>query len=136
MYDFRHSGRPTYVIVSGRETTVLSWAGGCMLSAWAGLGAGVLLQRKRLPVDGITLTVFTLFTIFVIYGGIMNIYAWVHASAINGEALSAAGLRVLYISGVPYDAYHASTAALCVFLFGNSIIRKLERIKIKYGIYK
>lgn len=123
-----------YRIWPGDDGTFLGWR--LYAFGLGGLGAGVLLQRKRLPVDGITLTVFTLFTTFVIYGGIMNIYAWVHASAINGEALSAAGLRVLYISGVPYDAYHASTAALCVFLFGNSIIRKLERIKIKYGIYK
>ena len=30
----------------------------------------------------------------------------------------------------------AATAALCVFIFGDAMIKKLERIKIKYGIYR
>ncbi len=123
-----------YQIAPGEDETFFGWR--LYAFGFAGLCAGVLLQRKRLPVDGITLTLFTFFTTFIIYGGIMNIYAWVHASIVNDESLSMAGLRTLYISGVPYDIYHGATAALCVFLFGNSIIKKLERIKIKYGIYK
>jgi len=88
-------------------------------------------------VDGITLAVFTFFTTFIIYGGIMNLCALViSAGTPGGNSLSLESMRVLYISGVPYDAFHAGSAALCLFLFGNSIIRKLERIKIKYGIYK
>ncbi|MGN0658475.1 MAG: ECF transporter S component [Emergencia sp.] len=103
----------------------------------AGLLAGVLIQRRRLPVDGITLTVYTFLTVFVIYGGVMNICALVTSAGIpGGNTLDLAGLRALYISGMPYDLYHAGTAALCAFFFGDSIIRKLERIKIKYGIYK
>ena len=64
----------------------------------------------------------------------MNICAMITMP--GNSDISMKALRVLYISGAPYDAYHAVTAALCVFLFGSSIIRKLERIKIKYGIYK
>ena len=43
---------------------------------------------------------------------------------------------LLYITGAPYDAVHAATAAVFIFLFGDLIIRKLERVKIKYGIYR
>ena len=125
----------SYQLWPGRDKSLIGWR----LYAFGLLGllAGMLLQRKRLPVDGITLAVFTFFTTFIIYGGIMNLCALViSAGTPGGNSLSLESMRVLYISGVPYDAFHAGSAALCIFLFGNSIIRKLERIKIKYGIYK
>ena len=102
-----------------------------------GLLAGVLVQRRRLPVDDVTLTVFTFLTTFIIYGGLMNICAMVTAASIPGaDPISWTTLKVLYISGVPYDAAHAGTAAIFNFFFGDKIIRKLERIKLKYGIYR
>ena len=125
----------SYQLWPGRDKSLIGWR----LYAFGLLGllAGMLLQRKRLPVDGITLALFTFFTTFIIYGGIMNICALVTSAGVpGGNSLSLESMRVLYISGAPYDAFHAGSAALCIFLFGNSIIRKLERIKIKYGIYK
>ena len=102
-----------------------------------GLLLGVLVQRKRLPVDDITLTVFTFFTTFIIYGGLMNICAMVTAASIpGGNEISWDTMKLLYISGVPYDAAHAGSAAIFNFIFGDKIIRKLERIKLKYGIYR
>ncbi|SCK02735.1 Predicted membrane protein [uncultured Eubacterium sp.] len=125
----------SYQLWPGRDESLIGWR----LYAFGLLGllAGMLLQRKRLPVDGITLALFTFFTTFIIYGGIMNICALVTSAGVpGGNSLSLESMRVLYISGAPYDAFHAGSAAFCIFLFGNSIIRKLERIKIKYGIYK
>ena len=91
--------------------------GDCMsLERWSFLPV-FFCKRKRLPADGLTLTVFTLFTTFVIYGGIMNICAMITMP--GNSDISMKALRVLYISGAPYDAYHAVTAALCVFLFGG-----------------
>lgn len=124
-----------YQIRPGTDGTFFGWR----LYAFGAFGllAGVLLQKKRLPADGITLALFTFFVTFVVYGGIMNISAMLTFTGNGGETdISIARLRALYISGVSFDTYHAGSAALCVFLFGNSIIRKLERIKIKYGIYK
>ena len=103
----------------------------------AGLLAGVLVQRKRLPVDDVTLTVFTFFATFILYGGIMNICAMVTAASIpGGNEISWDTMKLLYISGVPYDAAHAGSAAVFNFIFGDKLIRKLERIKLKYGIYR
>lgn len=99
----------------------------------AGLLFGVLLQRKRMPVDDLTVTLFTFFTVFIIYGGIMNFAAMVTTGMIHKNTES---LKLLYLSGVPYDFMHAAGAALCSFLFGEKMIRKLERIKIKFGIYR
>ena len=99
--------------------------------------AGVLLQRKRLPVDNITITVFTFFTTVILYGGIINICSFFTSAGIPGSGgFSWSTLRLLYVTGLPYDISHGLAAALCIFLIGNPMIRKIERIKIKYGIYK
>jgi len=125
----------SYLIWPGKDDTFFGWR--LYVFGAAGMLAGVLFQHKRLPADNVNLAVFTFFSVFIIYGGIMNICAMVTSAGIpGGEPVSFGTLRTLYISGVPYDLYHAGTAALCVFIFGNSMIRKLERIKIKYGIYK
>lgn len=124
-----------YLIWPGDDKAFFGWR--LYVFGAAGLIAGMLLQRKRLPVDGLSMALFTFFATFIIYGGIMNICAMVNAAALpGGRAISFDTLRILYISGAPYDASHAATAALFVFLFGDAFIKKLERIKIKYGIYK
>ena len=124
-----------YIIWPGEDNTFFGWR--LYVFGAAGLLAGVLLQRKRLPADNITLTVFTFFITFIIYGGLMNICAMVTSAALPGGApVSMGTLKTLLITGAPYDATHAATAALCVFVFGDAMIKKLERIKIKDGIYR
>lgn len=124
-----------YVIWPGKDKGFLGWR--LYLFGFLGLVAGVVLQRRRLPIDRVTLTVFTFIVSFVVYGGIINIGAMVTSAGVWAEnGIDLDSLRLIYVSAVPYDLYHAGSAALCVFLFGGGIIRKLERIKIKYGIYK
>ena len=102
-----------------------------------GLLIGVLLQRKRLPVDNVTITIFTFFTTVILYGGIINMQSFFNTAGIPGSGgLSWETLRILYISGLPYDISHGLAAGGCMFIMGNPMIRKIERIKIKYGIYK
>ena len=102
-----------------------------------GLLLGVLVQRKRLPIDDITLTLFTFFTTFILYGGLMNIFTMTSAASIPGNPeVSWDALKMYYISAVSYDCGHAFTAAIFNFIFGEKLIRKLERIKLKYGIYR
>ncbi len=122
--------------LTGYTDTFLGWK----LYAFGALGLliGLLIQRKRLPVDDLTLALFGFLTVFVIYGGIMNIATMVMASALPAAniSISAESLAILYISGAPYDAVHALGTALFLFVFGDMMIRKLERIKIKYGFYR
>ena len=123
----------TFLIWPGKDETFWGWrvyAGGL-----AGLIAGVIAQRKRLPIDSVTLTLFTFFVTVIIYGGIMNIAAVVTASGVPGTEFNLDTLRIWYVSGLPYDLYHALTASLVMFVVGQSMITKLERVKIKYGIY-
>ncbi len=125
----------SYLIWPGSDQTFFGWR--LYVFGGAGLLAGVLVQRKRLPVDGLSMAIFAFFVTFIIYGGIMNICAMVTSSGLaGGKPISFNTLRILYISGAPYDAAHAATAAIFVFLFGDAFIKKLERIKIKYGIYR
>lgn len=124
----------TYIIVPGKDTTFWGWR--VYAFGAAGLLAGALLQRKRMPADSLTLALFTFMTTVIIYGGIMNMAAMFTSSGIPGNDISFNTLRLLYVSGLPYDLYHGVTASVCMFVIGNPMIEKLERIKIKYGIYR
>lgn len=124
----------SYLIWPGDDDTFLGWriyAAGAL-----GLLAGILLQRKRLPVDSVTLSLFTFFTAVIVYGGIMNMCAMFTASGIPGNEVSWNTMRLLYISGLPYDLTHGLLAGICMFVIGKPMIGKIERIKIKYGIYR
>lgn len=101
----------------------------------AGLFVGMLLQKQRLPVGDISLTVFTFFTVCILYGGIMNLSV-VFTAAPSRATMTAETLKTLYITGFPFDLWHGIRASIFMFLFGERFIRKLERIKIKYGFYR
>lgn len=103
---------------------------------FAGILAALLFKRRKLPADFITMSVFTFISVFILYGGIMNLGAFFMTNAMNAEAPGRLkSLKLLYITGAPYDALHAFGAAVCVFLAGERIVQKLERIKVKYGMY-
>ena len=124
-----------YLIWPGKDQTFFGWR--LYVFGVAGLLGGLLVQRKRLSVDGLTMALFTFFVTFIVYGGIMNICAMVTSAAMpGGRPVSLNTLRILSISGAPYDAVHAGGAAVFIFFFGDMFIKKLERIKIKYGIYR
>ncbi|MCQ2550700.1 MAG: ECF transporter S component [Clostridia bacterium] len=124
----------TYLFVPGDDGTFLGWR--VYLAGAIGILLGALLQRKRLPCDDITLTVFCFLGTMIIYGGIMNFAMLIYSSGIpGGYDLSFNTIRALYISGFPYDLTHAVLASICMFIVGNPMIRKIERVKIKYGIY-
>ena len=125
----------SYLVYPGQDDTFFGWR----LYAFgaAGLVLALVFQRKKLPVDGVTLALFTFFVTFIIYGGVMNIAAMITSAARSGgDPIHTDTLRGLYIAGLPYDFAHAGSAALFIFLFGEPLIGKLERIKIKYGIYR
>lgn len=124
----------SFLIFPWKDTTFWGWrvyAGGL-----TGLIVGVIIQRKRLPIDSITLLLFTFFVTVIIYGGIMNIAAMVTMPAAAGMGVSFKTLRILYVSGLSYDLIHATTASIAIGVIGQPMINKLERIKVKYGIYR
>lgn len=125
-----------FILFAKNDDTFFGWR--LYVFGAIGLLVGLIIQRKRLPVDDVTLCLFGFFSTFIIYGGIMNIAAMVMASAIpsSGVGLNWSSLKLLYISGVPYDFAHAFATAFFLYVFGDKIIRKVERAKIKYGMYR
>ena len=123
----------SYLIWPAGDDTFLGWR----LYAFGliGLVIGGITLRKRMPADDITLSVFAFMVVFILYGGIMNI-GTMFMSSMSTADLSLDALRVLYVTGAPFDLWHAFRTAVFVFIFGDSILVKLERVKIKYGFYR
>jgi len=44
-------------------------------------------------------------------------------------------IAVLYVSGVLYDTVHSLDTAFFMFVFGEKMISKMEKVKIKYRLY-
>ncbi len=124
-----------YILRPGKDPTFFGWR--IYAFGAVGLAAAVILQRRRLPVTGLSMSLFTFLTTFVIYGGLINICSMVTSSSLQGgREISLETLRILYISGLPYDLFHAGSATIFIFLFGPAFVRKLERVRIKYGIVR
>lgn len=128
-------GSIVHLLFNGKGTFI-----GWQLYGYGALGLliGLLFQRKRLPADRITIGVFGFLTTFIIYGGIMNIAALVMSVGVSGSGMELdwASMKLLYISGVPYDGVHALGTAFFGVLLGPVMIGKLERVKIKFGLYQ
>ena len=109
------------------------WGWRVYVFGFLGLAFGMVLQRKKLPVDPVTTSVFVFLITVLVYGGIMNFAAMLMTSQSGGE-VSVEALKVLYVTGLPYDLMHGAGAALCMFFAGDVILQKLQRIQIKFGI--
>ena len=109
------------------------WGWRVYIFGFLGLAFGMVLQRKKLPVDPVTTSVFVFLITVLVYGGIMNFAAMLMTSQSGGE-VSVEALKVLYVTGLPYDLMHGAGAALCMFFAGDVILQKLQRIQIKFGI--
>ena len=95
-----------------------------------GLLAGLIPGSRSFPKKRILFSLFGFLAALIIYGGIMD-----PAAAIMSHIeLNAETLISYYIAGLPLDLIHAVSTAIFIFIGSYPIIRKLERIKRKYGI--
>ncbi|MCI5639958.1 MAG: ECF transporter S component [Lachnospiraceae bacterium] len=83
------------------------------------------------------MTAFTFGSVVFLYGGIMNLAAWLMSHALNpaDTPLTGKALLAVYVTGIPYDISHGLGAAVCMFLFGEPLLTKIRRVQIKFGIY-
>lgn len=109
------------------------WGWRVYVFGFLGLAFGMVLQRKKLPVDPVTTSVFVFLITVLVYGGIMNFAAMLMTAQSGGE-VSVEALKALYVTGLPYDLMHGAGAALCMFFAGDVILQRLQRIQIKFGI--
>lgn len=121
------------VIFEGKLTEFVGWK--IYVFGLLGLALGVIFQRKKLPANPVYMAVFTFFVVLLIYGGIMN-FATVFITYISSgdENFSLETIKLAYYTGFFYDCSHAFFASVCIFFFGDSILQKIERVQIKFGI--
>ena len=95
-----------------------------------GFLAGVLYRRGLLRRSRGSLCIFGAIVSVVIYGGIMN-----PASAIMWTGtLDGKTLLTYYLTGVPVDQVRGAATALFLWIGGEPLLEKLDRIKVKYGL--
>ena len=95
-----------------------------------GFIAGILFKKGFLRKTKASLCIFGFIATIVIYGGIMN-----PASVIMCQANPTKAMIIsAYIMGIPFDLIHALGTAFFLWFISESMIDKLERIKVKYGL--
>lgn len=95
-----------------------------------GFVAGIFYRFGLLRTNRWSLCTFGFFSIFLIYGLIMNPASLLmFTPMLSKEALIAA-----FISGAPMDLVHAISTAIFLAILAKPMLEKLQRIKIKYGL--
>lgn len=95
-----------------------------------GFVAGILYKKGILKKTRLSLCIFGGLATFIIYGGIINIGSLLmFTSQFSWKALFAT-----YISGFWFDIVHAIASAFFLYIISQTMIEKLDRIKIKYGL--
>jgi energy-coupling factor transport system ATP-binding protein len=95
-----------------------------------GFLAGVLFKKGVLRRVPLSLAVFGAFATFVIYGGIMN-----PASIMMYQnAPTASMLLAAYLQGIPFDLVHAAATVTFLAIISQTMLEKLDRFKVKYGL--
>ena len=95
-----------------------------------GLLAGILFRKGLLSRDRLSLSVFGGLSIFVIYGGILNpTSVWMYQSRPTLKMILAT-----FVTGLPADAVHAMATVFFLWFLSETMLEKLDRVKVKYGL--
>ncbi len=97
-----------------------------------GLLAGILFRKGLLNRDRLSLSVFGGLSIFVVYGGILN-----PTSVLMYQSRPTLKMILTtYVTGIPADAVHAMATVFFLWFLSESMLEKLDRVKVKYGLMK
>ena len=96
-----------------------------------GFLAGILFRKGLLRRSRGSLATFGAFAAVMIYGGIMNPAA---ALMYNSQTVNWEMLKAYYVSGLPMDLIHAAGTVIFILIAAESMLEKLDRIKVKYGL--
>ncbi|GAA0377705.1 ECF transporter S component [Bacillus horti] len=95
-----------------------------------GFIAGLLFKKGKLNRTKLSLCVYGGLATFFIYGGIINIGSLMMFTAeFSFEALVAT-----YISAIGFDLIHAVATVFFLYILSQTMLEKLDRIKVKYGL--
>lgn len=96
-----------------------------------GFIAGVLFKKGMLKKKKLSLCIYGGISTFFIYGFLLDTASILMFSEKN---ITKAGAISVYMSGVPMNIIHAISTIFFLFVLSKSMIEKLDRIKIKYGL--
>ncbi|MBQ3022495.1 MAG: ATP-binding cassette domain-containing protein [Clostridia bacterium] len=98
---------------------------------FAALGflAGLIFHNRKIRKRKLTLSIFGVISIFLVYGPIADMSFLSHVSHPTWEYF----LSVL-AAGVGFNVIHGVSTAVFLYTCAGAMIEKLERIKLKYGI--
>lgn len=95
-----------------------------------GFIAGILTNNLHCGKSRMSLAVFGFLVSVLLYGGIMD-----PASILMSHLpLTKASVIACYLAGLPLDLVHGVSTALFLYFGAVPVIKKLERIKLKYGL--
>jgi energy-coupling factor transport system ATP-binding protein len=95
-----------------------------------GLLAGILFRKGILNRDRLSLSIFGGLSIFIIYGGIVNpTSVWMYQAEPNLKMV-----LTTMVTGLPADAIHAASTVFFLWFLSDSMLEKLDRVKVKYGL--
>lgn len=95
-----------------------------------GFLAGILFRKGVLLRSRGALGVFGALAAILIYGGITNF----SSAVIWSDELNEKIIMAYCISGFPMDCVHAAATWLFLWLAGEPMLEKLDRVKVKYGL--
>lgn len=94
-----------------------------------GFAFGIVFEHVK--INKFTLTVTGFLTVLILYGLVVDLSSVLY---FNSD-MTLAGIISIYAAGVPFNLVFATVTAIVLFSFGESFIRKINRINTKYGIY-
>lgn len=97
-----------------------------------GLIMGLIFHNRKIRTNRILLALIGGAVNMVFYSLIVDLN-WVLMSA---NSLTFEGVVSIYAVAVPMNAIHAATTAAVLFVAGPAFIEMIERIRLKYGIFK
>lgn len=96
-----------------------------------GLIAGLIFCDKKIAKSRIALAIIGAVLAFAVYGLIVDI----SSVLLMVTEFTPKQILSVYASGVPFSLSHAAMTGAVLLLAGKPFIEKLERMRIKYGIF-
>lgn len=94
-----------------------------------GFTAGIVFDRIK--VNRLTLSLSGFLLTFVLYGVIADLSSVFILSA----DFTLPSILAVYVSAVPFNLVFAASTGVFLFFLGKPFINKINRLRIKYGIY-
>ena len=96
----------------------------------SGLLAGIVFNRLNAPKNRFIFAIFGMIEIVAVTGPILDTSSVFFMLSEQSEM----GIAAIYASGFPVNLVHGTATAITMFLLAVPLIKRLDRIKKKYGI--